>query len=164
MNGYLLTVIGTVLVCTLLTAIAPEGKTSAVIKGIAKLVCVLAIIAPVLQFFQTGSIAELTGNSWKNSEESVIEQDEAFIQYYSEKRVRETETALEAELLEEYGVEVQVTLFWQRENEEVGKGYSLEAIRIQCIEMELPEGVGEEVKRAMQTYVEKNYCREVLIE
>ena len=50
LNDYLLCVIGTVLICSILTAIAPEGKTSAVIKGVARLTCVLAIISPVLNF------------------------------------------------------------------------------------------------------------------
>ena len=58
-SGYLLTIIGTVLVCSLITAIAPEGKTTASVKGVAKLVCTLAIISPVLRFFKTGSIETL---------------------------------------------------------------------------------------------------------
>ena len=84
MNGYLLCVIGTVLVCSILTAITPEGKTSAVIKGVARLTCILAIIAPVLSFLKTGDVAVFND---KNSQEFFLQEgidgQVAFIQYYS---------------------------------------------------------------------------------
>ena len=50
MNEYVLSVIGTVLIASVLTAILPEGKTSGIIKGITRLVCVVAIVAPVVSF------------------------------------------------------------------------------------------------------------------
>ncbi len=164
MNGYLLGVIGTVLLCSLLTAIAPEGKTSAAIKGIAKLACALAILAPVLRFFQSGDIDVLLGAGEKNSSQTVIRTDEAFIQYYSERRVEETEAALETELLEKYAVAVEVDLTWRFDEESLGGKYSLEKIKIERIHIQTVEQTTEEVKHQMQTFVAKTYCSEVQIE
>ncbi len=161
MSGYLLSVIGTVLVCSLLTAIAPEGKTSAVIKGIARLACVLTIISPVLRFFKTGDFGE---NGEEIFTEKVISVDESFIQYYSEKRVKETELALKNKLEELYAPVHAVRLDWKLEKEEFGNRYSTDCIKIQRICVELPKGIDEEVKEKMSSYLTKNYCSEVLIE
>ena len=159
MNGYLLSVIGTVLLCSVLTSIAPEGKTASVVKGITKLVCILAIIAPVLQFFKTGSVEVFTD---KNSQDFFssqgIEGEKAFIQYYSEMRIRQTEQALEQEILEKYALESEVCLVWGM------YGIQTEEIRIQEIRIQLPENADEEVKQSMWEYLTENYCSEVLIE
>ncbi len=162
MNGYVLSVIGTVLVCSLITAIAPEGKTSALVKGIAKLICVLAIIAPVLKFFKSGSIEEWTGK--KNSSQSVIEEDANFIQYYCEMRARETESALESELFEKYEVCAEVSLVWEIAQEELGTLYTEQKMRVEKIYIVIPTETSEEVRNQMQVYLSKNYCSEVLIE
>ena len=155
MSGYLLTIIGTVLVCSLITAIAPDGKTSASIKGITKLVCILAIIAPVLRFFKTDSIQALIDkNRQGNFYEDVIEVDGEFIQYYSELRVRQTEESLAEKLFERYAVLCLVRLDWSMEEE----------IRIERIVVELLENAGEEVKGDMRLFLVENYCEEVLIE
>lgn len=155
MNGYLLSVIGTVLVCSLLTAIAPEGKTSASVKGIAKLVCVLAIIAPVLRFFKTGSLDVFNDKNRQDFFwEEGIEAGDSFIQYYSEMRIRQAEEALEEELLKTYALNVEATLVWRMEEE----------IRIEQICIKLPKNTGEEVKNNMWRYLTENYCSEVLIE
>ena len=155
MSGYLLTIIGTVLVCSLITAIAPEGKTTASVKGVAKLVCTLAIISPVLRFLKTGSIQSFID---KNRQEifyqEVIDVDGEFIQYYSEMRVRQTEKALEEELFKKYAVSCEVCLEWSMEEE----------IRIECIVVKVLENVGEEVKVDMRLFLLENYCEEVLIE
>lgn len=164
MNGYLLSVIGTVLLSAILTAIVPEGKTSSAIKGVAKLACVLAIVAPVLEFFQGGS-AELGGK--KTSQlifsESVIQTDEEFIKYYSEMRIRETEKTLEAELVEKYGVETSITLEWTRERETVDGRYESDTIRITRIRIRIDDET-QEVGQMIADYVKKNYCSEVLLE
>lgn len=156
MNGYLLCVIGTVLVCSILTAIAPEGKTSAVIKGVARLACILAIIAPVLNFLKTGDVSVFND---KNSQEIFlqegIEGQAAFIQYYSEMRVEQTQQALQAEVKEKYGLDVAVTLVWSQEEEQ---------IRIDEIRLKLLKTTDEEVIKQVWEYLTKNYCSEVLIE
>lgn len=158
MNGYLLSVIGTVLLSAILTAIVPEGKTSSAIKGVAKLACVLAIVAPVLEFFQSGGSKLGTKKSSTSIfSESVIQTDEEFIKYYSEMRIRETEKALERELAEKYGAETEVTLEWSSETEET------DGIRITRIRIRL-EDETEEVGQMIADYVKKNYCSEVLLE
>ncbi len=161
MTGYLLSVMGTVLVCSLLTAISPEGKTSAVIKGVARLACVLTIIAPVLRFFKTGDFEK---NTKENLVESVIETDVSFIQYYSEERVRETEAALKKELEKEYGEITSLRIEWSLEREYFGGLYSVENIRVDRIRVTVPKGTAKEVEEEMCSYLTKNYCSEVLIE
>ncbi len=161
MTGYLLSVMGTVLVCSLLTAIAPEGKTSAVIKGVVRLACVLTIIAPVLRFFKTGDFEE---NAKENLAESVIETDASFIQYYSEVRVRETEAALKKELETQYGEITSLRIEWSLEKESFGGLYSVDNIRVDRIYVTVSETMPKEVEKEMCSYLTKNYCSEVLIE
>ena len=156
MNGYLLGVIGTVMLSALLTAITPEGKSSGVIKGVCKLVCVLAIVAPVLNFFQ--------GGDRKNSKivetffaQSGIDTDENVIKYYSELKVSQSENCLEEELFKEFGLETEVVYFWETEER-------TEKIRVTCINVKIKGGYEEEVSKSMWEYLTKNYCSEVLIE
>ncbi len=161
MREYLLGIMGTVLVCSLLTTLAPEGKTSAVIKGVARLACVLVIISPVLRFFKTG---ELNENAEEIFTENSIQTDGTFIQYYSEKRVRETEETLKKELETEYAPVTAVAIEWTMETEQFGKYYETEHIRVVRIVVNVPDEVSEEVRRDMSSYLTKNYCSEVLIE
>ena len=155
MSGYLLTVIGSVLVCSLITAIAPDGKTSASVKGVTKLVCILAVIAPILNFFKTDSVQGLID---KNRQgifyEDVIEVDGEFIQYYSEMRIQQTEEVLSEKLFERYSVSCEVWLDWSFEGD----------IRIERIVVKLLENVDEEVKGEMRLFLVENCCGEVLIE
>ena len=165
MSGYLLSIIGTVLLCAVLTAIVPQGKTSGVIKGVAKLACVLVIVSPVLRFFKTG---EIGGNSTENSptffSQTGIQTDESFIQYYSEMRVRETERALKEEILELYDLQVEVSIRWEMVTQAVGKYYETERIKINEIRIKCAETPSKEIKQSMWEYLTKNYCSEVLIE
>ena len=155
MKEYLLSVIGTVLVCSLITGIAPEGKTSASVKGIAKLVCVLAIIAPVLCFFKTGTLDVFADkNRQEFFSEDVIQAEEEFIQYYSEMRIRQAEKTLQEEISKEYSLTCEVALVWCME----------EQIRIDKICITVLENTDEEVKKEMWQYLTENYCSEVLIE
>ena len=155
MSGYLLTVIGSVLVCSLITAIAPDGKMSASVKGVTKLVCILAVIAPILNFFEADSIQRLID---KNRQgifyEDVIEVDGEFIQYYSEMRIQQTEEVLSEKLFERYSVSCEVRLDWSFEGD----------IRIERIVVKLLENVDEEVKGEMRLFLVENCCGEVLIE
>lgn len=165
MNGYLMSVIGTVLLCAILTAIVPQGKTSGVIKGVAKLACVLVIVSPVLRFFKNGG---MSGNSTENAPtffpQTGIERDENFIQYYREKRVHETETALEKELFNLYATETEVSLQWTTERESVWKYYETERIKINGIRVQCTQETSKEIRENMWEYLTKNYCSEVLIE
>lgn len=165
MNGYLLSIIGTVLLCSVITAILPNGKTATIIKGIAKLVCILAIVAPVLRFFRTGEITEIsTENSNTFFSQTGIDADRDFIKYYSEMRIRETESALEKEIEERYAIATKVKLLWETEAEMVYGLYDSERIRILEISVQCAEEIDGEVKTDMWTYLTENYCSEVLIE
>lgn len=165
MNGYVIGVIGTVLLCALFTAITPEGKTSAVIKGIARLVCVLTIISPVLRFFSGGSFdVFFDKDKEENFQQTSIETDEAFIQYYSEMRIRNAEHLLEKTIEEKFAFDVDVAFSWSVEQEIFGDIYSTEYIKIECIHIGVPKEVGEEVRNEMRLYVTENYDSEVYIE
>lgn len=164
MNGYVLTVIGTVLLSSVLTAIVHDGKTSAVIKGVARLACVLVIVAPVLRFFTSGNLSENAENSTGFFSQIGIEADEGFIQYVSEMRVLETERAVEAELSEKYGVETEVTIFWERESSVYADLYESESICVKKMLVQCKTKITETVKESMQKYLTKSYCGEVLIE
>ena len=161
MNGYLLCIIGTVLISSIITAIVPDGKTTAVIKGVAKLACLLAIIAPIPTFLQKDNFFDaLNTENQINSQgffsQTVIPTDGAFIQYYSETRITQTEKTLQEELYERFAVKAIVNLEWEIENEC--------DIRITKIRVRIEKDVEREVKTGMSEYLTKNYCSEVLIE
>ena len=156
MKEYLLSIVGTVLLSAFLTAILPEGKTSGMIKAFTRLACTLAIVAPVLQFFQSGNQALIkTEKSESIFSQTVIEAEGSFIHYYSELRVRETERAIESELAQKYGIKTTVSMEWRHQNE----GIYIEKISIKTLEKQ-----DEEVLKNMWEYLTKNYCSEVLIE
>lgn len=165
MREYLLVVIGTVLLCSMITAIMPEGKTTGVVRGVAKMACVLAIISPIFKFFKTGNIAEITDkNSQDFFEQTVIEVDGEFIKYYSEMRIRATEESLEQELFRRYEVETSVEIDWIMDEEWIDGRYSTDVIKILSICVDVSEETGEEIKNKMWEYLTNNYCSEVLIE
>lgn len=155
MNGYLLSVIGTVLVSSVLVAIIPEGKTSKVVQGIAKCVCLLAIVAPIPNLLKSLKSDEKGSDSQTIFSQTVIETDEDFINYYSEMRIRAATEDLQAEMQEKFSIDVRITLTWEYESEE---------IRITAITVQTENQLKEEEKTAMWKYLTKNYCSEVLIE
>ena len=166
MNGYLLSIIGTVLICSVLTAVLPSGKTAGVIKGIAKLACVIAIIAPIPQFL--GAWGDFDTNSEKNAQQthenfsqSVIQTDESFIKYYCEMRVRHTEETLNAELAEKFSVQATTDIDWRFQEESF---VDSNEIVITKISVKLQEEKTLEEKNAVRDYLTKNYCSEVQIE
>lgn len=162
MSGYLLSVIGIVLISAVLTALCPNGKTSATIKGVTRLACVLAITAPILRFFKTGTWKNLENTS-SDFAQTVIEVDVDFIQYYSEIRIKENERALERKLLQEYGISAVVTFAWSLEEQEE-KGYAFQQVHIQKITVETTETVGEEQRKELQANMSEEYGCEVWIE
>lgn len=156
MKEYLLSIIGTVLLSAFLMAILPEGKTNGMIKAVTRLACTLAIIAPILQFFQSGTAAFIEVKKGETIfSQSVIDAEEAFIHYYSELRVRETEKALQKDIAQTCGIKAVVSIDWKKENE---------GIRIEKIHVITTEQQNEEALKNMWEYLTKNYCSEVLIE
>ena len=152
MNGYLLSVIGTVLLAALLTSIVPEGKTSGLIKTIAKSACLLAIVAPIPSYLNSENSDEKNAQSQTIFSQTVIETDEDFIKYYREMRIRATAQALETELKEKFSVETSVEFEWT---------YALGEVEITKIIVKTENG---EANAAMWEYLTKNYCSEVMIE
>ncbi len=163
MSGYVLSVIGTVLIASVLTVILPEGKTSGIIKGLTRVACVVAIVAPVVRFLQSKEDMGLKKTSAYFSE-NVIELDESFIQYYSETRVAQTEYALEEELVAKFQVPVSVEFTWIKTKETYADKYLLEGIQITQISIKKPADASEDTMKEMAEYVAENYCSEVLIE
>ena len=88
-------------------------------------------------------------------EESGIEEQEDFITYYSELRIRETEKALEKELLARFEITTEVELVWE--------GYAYEDLKIIRIIVDCQD-CSKEVEEAVSSYLQKNYCSEVKIE
>lgn len=164
MSAYVLSVVGTVLLCAILTAILPSGKTNAVIKGVARLLCVLAIISPVCRFIISGKWDSGKNFFWKDFSGNVIQADESFIQYYRTLRIEEAETLLEEELFNRYGTKAEVTIGWAMEETAYADRYVDEQIKITEIHVKNQEKQAEEVERQMWEYLTKNYCSEVLIE
>ena len=155
MNGYLLSVIGTILITTVLVAILPEGKTSKVVQGISKCICLLAIVSPIPNLLKSVKSDGKDFDSQIIFSQTVIETDEDFINYYSELRIRAAQEDLEREIEQKFSVQSEITLAWEYESEE---------IRITAMKVLVTEEVSEEEKTSMWEYLTKNYCSEVLIE
>ena len=51
MRAYLFAVSGTVIIAAIVTAIAPEGKISGVIRTAVKLMCLIVIAEPIAKYF-----------------------------------------------------------------------------------------------------------------
>ena len=158
MSEYLLTVLGSVLLCAFITTVLPEGKTSNTVKGVTKTVCLLVIITPVLTFLQkTGKETEKSNVIFQ---ENVIPSNGEFIQYYSELRVRNAETLLQQELMERFNAKTNVSLTWKCNVDE--NGYN--CVEITKITIRLfTEKTQKEIKN-MSAYLTEHYCSEVLIE
>ena len=160
MKEYLLSIIGIVLISSILLAIMPDGKTASVIKGTTKLSCLLVIISPIIGYFDSNirnsNNAEKAGNFFQ---ETVIDEDKSFIQYYSERRIYLAEIALEEELFERFQVNTKVTLCW-----EILGAYSGNNIKVCSIAVNSKDGMEDSMKKKVCEYLENKYCSEVLIE
>lgn len=164
MNAYALSVMGTVLLSAILTMLTPEGKCAGLIKGVAKLACVIVLIAPIPQFLKNDSFFEIIrGEKIENTDvffdKNGIIADEGFIRYYCELRVAYTQTALEQEIDEKYGLKTSVSLQWEFEKETDANG-----LKITEIAVKTGGNITNGVKNEMIEYLTKNYCSEVKIE
>lgn len=164
MNGYVLTVMGTVLLSAILTILVPEGKTSGIIKGVTKLACLIVIISPIPQFLKNERFFDvIRGESVENNEaffeENGITADKSFIEYYCKWRVEETQTALQKELTEKFAVKLIVTIVWEFDDTVDADG-----IKITKIKIKMQEDVSQEMQTKITEYVRKTYCSEVQIE
>ena len=164
MSAYALSVMGTVLISAILTMLTPDGKCAGLVKGMAKLACVVVLIAPIPQFLKNDGFFDfIRGENVENTgiffDENGITADESFIRYYCELRVEYTQTALESELKEKYGVNTLVKCLWKFENQTDTDG-----IKITKIYVYVDEEVSNKVKNEMAKYITDTYCSEVQIE
>ncbi len=113
LSGYILSVIGVVLIAAILTAILPEGKTNGVIKSVMKVVCVFTIVSPVIEYL--GGSKNLTSEGIFG--ESVIKEDASFIDYCSKISVENAAEELEVEIEKQFSVRARVSLEWQYKQE-----------------------------------------------
>ena len=109
MVDYILGLTGIVLVSTVLTNILPTGKTSILIKNIVRLCAYLSILSPALNFFnkELSSSTKIIQNYFA---EDVIQTDNSYIQYCSEKTIENVEEMIRERLQTEYSVVTTVKL------------------------------------------------------
>lgn len=156
MSAYLFAVSGTVIIAAIVTAIAPEGKISGIIKTAVKLVCVIVIAEPIAKYFVSLGKDENPTFSDKNFfDESVITVDEDFIKYCSELRIAEAERQIEAEILNKYSLMAKVTLEWQ--TEEGGR------VKIGRILVNVSAETGENTKEKLRNELTETYGAETEI-
>jgi len=163
MNGYLIGVVGTVLLCALLSAILPEGKTANLIRAVTKLACLVAIITPIPSFLQQTGFGENDKNLQNFFGENSIQTDAGFIQYYSEWRIADTEKQLQSTLLKDFDFVATVKLDWEYDNEVVNGLYENTKIKIRRIILRSEDDDAEKRAKVL-SYVKQNYCSEVLLE
>ena len=171
MSGYLLAIIGIVLLTGILSAVLPEGKTAKFIKGMTKLCCLAVILAPILGFFHKVATGGEINFPFFSSE-TVIETDDAFIDYCSTKRIENAESELKKKLRETFSAEVEVTLLWEyrssiTEGEDSSQDkylsvYQGKEIKItKALLKDSQENIGGEVRKKMTEHIVKEYGCEV---
>lgn len=153
MKEYLFAVAGAVLISAIVAAIAPEGKISGAVKTAAKLLCLTVISQPIARYF----VKLKNGESVGIFAETVITEDESFIKYCSEAKIAETKKLLEAEILEKYGAETEVTFDWAYEDAGTYGAYTEKGIRIRKISIALSENVAAETRETIQSDTEEKY-------
>ena len=122
------------------------------------------LIAPIPQFLKNESLFDvIRGENIENTDvffdKNGISADESFIRYYCELRVAYTQTALEKELHEKYGISTSVYLLWEFEN-----GTDTNGMKITKITVQTDGSVSNGVKEDMTTFLTNTYCSEVQIE
>lgn len=161
-EGYLLCIVGTTLLCSILTAILPEGKTNAFVKGVARLICLIAIVSPLPKFLQKEELFDFfLSDSQENTQqelgETVIQTDENFIHYVSELRVKATESMLEQQVENVFQVECAIQLACTISPTDA-------SLLPDKIYLQFASDVEEEQVHLVVEYLRKQYLCEVLIE
>ena len=159
LDGYLLCIIGTTLFSAILTGILPIGKTSELIKGVAKLICLLSILSPIPQFLQNQSFFDVfqdknTAQDKENLSQSVITIDEPFIDYFCKMRITLLQEQIQTELQRIYAVECCIVL--DCETDRKNGDLNLERIFVS-----VGADVSEEVKNQIRFHLETYYDSEV---
>ena len=150
MSGYLLSVVGIVLFTSILLAIVPTGKTSEIVKAIARLACVVTILAPIVQFFVSD------GEFGTFFVESSIQTESTFIQYSSKTRVEEVEKILEEKIEVEFGVPVDVECVWHIVEKQEGM-YEGQNIHIEKVFVKTKTEELSDWKKTVEAFIQKEY-------
>lgn len=161
MNGYLLSIIGTVLFSAVIVAVLPDGKMSGTVKGVAKMVCLLAIIAPIPQYMKEQKSNEKVQNSQEIFSSTGIQTDMHFIQYYSEMRIRETENVLKQQIYDTFFCTADVSLITENTDAQT----AMDDIKVVCVQVYLQmDETEQEKKEEIRNYLIKACGCEVQIE
>lgn len=152
MSGYLLSIIGAVLITGMISAILPEGKTSGAVKAVAKLFCLLVILTPVAEYLLKGGEDKKIFSDF--SEQAVIQTDESFIDYCSRKRIEAAEEEIVKEAEEEFSLLLTAEIRYEREED--GK------IKILCIVLsDVSEQADEAMRKKLAEELRAKYGAEV---
>jgi hypothetical protein len=145
-----LSVVGTVLLSSVLVAIIPSGKTSDLIKAILRTACIVVILSPATKLF-----VELKNNS-SIFVESSIETHNDFIEYSCTRRVEETEKLLMEELSEEFDGIHSVTFSWALAEVNQGR-YLVEEIQVNEILVETKFAFSSQKIEEVKAFLLKKY-------
>ena len=154
MSGYLLSMIGVVILASILNGILPEGKMTATIRGITKLACVFVIVAPIYHLVLAYTTPKNIPDNFQNFG---IETDGSFIQYYSEMRIENLENELTELVLDKYKQPCDVRLSWEISNED------LNLIRIKQIDISFSNNLSKETGEIIADFLQNEYGCEVKI-
>ena len=140
LSGYLLSIIGVVLFCSVLTVVLPQGKTGKIVGAMARLACIITILAPLPAYFN--------GNTDGFFQKTSIEMDEDFIKYCSELRIEEAQKNLENSLREKYDENVSVLFYWGWEDCEEGENIKVYQISVSsdCLTEEDKATISRDIK------------------
>ena len=144
MAEYLLKITGIVLISTVLTNVLPTGQTSVLIKNIIRLCAYIAVLSPAVDFFSDYLSSD--GKNFQNYfAEDVIQTDNSYIQYCSEKTIENAERSLEEYLQTEYSILTNVTVLVDEKNSD-NSNIKIKNIQIQGadISAEIQEKIGKD--------------------
>lgn len=146
MRGWLISVVGVILIGLLVDIIIPEGETNKYIKGIYALIVTIVIISP---------LPKLAKNDWKfdiDMIENSIEQDTEFTEYFNKQRLISDKAFIQS-----------VVKLYEYENFEIeiecddGKEYKLNKIVITI------EGLKDKDKLAITKQIKSNFYKTEVI-
>ena len=119
MTEYLLKIVGLSVFSIVLTNILPTKKLNSLIKNLVRLCLYGLIIAPIASFCiqlkgtGEGDLLKIFPNYFS---ETVIEIDQAYIKYCSEKSIQGLEQRLAEKILEDYKISVKVDVVVKNNN------------------------------------------------
>jgi hypothetical protein len=147
---YLLSVVGIVLFASVLLGIVPNGKTTELIKSIARMACLIVIVSPIVKLFV--GMGKVEGIF----DESGIQIQSQFIEYCSEERISAVEESLRKDLVNLSNKVLEVEISWSLKTQENGQ-YKSDAISIEKIKVLIREPIEESLRQEIETYILLNY-------